>query len=95
MRIITHPRVTHNPLTGAVAWEFVSSWLAADPVWIPPATESTARVLASWTATTEVTANLVPDAQLAALAVEHGLVVHTNDTDFARFPDVRWVNPLS
>jgi predicted nucleic acid-binding protein len=37
---------------------------------------------------------LIPDAQLAALAIEHGLVVQTADTDFARFPEVRWENPL-
>jgi len=41
-----------------------------------------------------VTGNLVPDAMLAALAVEHGLTVMTADTDFARFPHVRWENPL-
>jgi predicted nucleic acid-binding protein len=37
---------------------------------------------------------LVPDAVLAALAVEHGLVVYSADSDFARFKDVRWVKPL-
>jgi uncharacterized protein len=42
-----------------------------------------------------VTGNLVPDAQLVALAIEHGLVVHSADTDFARFPEVRWINPLA
>lgn len=41
-----------------------------------------------------ITGNLVPDAQLAALAIEHGLVVHTADSDFARFPGLRWTNPL-
>lgn len=37
-----------------------------------------------------ITGNLVPDARLAALAIEHGLVVHTA----ARFPGLRWTNPL-
>jgi len=35
------------------------------------------------------------DAQLAALAVEHGLTLCSADTDFARFTDLRWANPLS
>ncbi len=39
-----------------------------------------------------VTANLVPDAMLAALATEHGLTVMSADTDFARFGEVRWEN---
>ena len=38
--------------------------------------------------------NLVPDAHLAALAVEHGLTVVTTDTDFGRFPGVTSLNPL-
>ena len=94
LRIITHPRVTTNPLTGAQAWGHVSDWLAADPTWVPPATERTAAVFAELTRSVPVTGNLVPDAQLAALALEHGLVVYTNDTDFGRFPDVRTFNPL-
>ena len=39
-------------------------------------------------------ANLVPDAHLAALALEHGLVLCSTDADFARFPGLRWRNPL-
>ena len=39
-------------------------------------------------------ANLVPDAHLAALAIEHGLLLCSADGDFARFPDLRWLNPL-
>jgi predicted nucleic acid-binding protein len=34
------------------------------------------------------------DAHLAALAIEHGLQVHSTDSDFARFPSLRWINPL-
>lgn len=72
----------------------MGSWLAADTTWIPPATERTANILAELVVGAGVTGNLVPDAQLAALATEHGLVIQTADTDFARFPDVRWENPL-
>jgi hypothetical protein len=38
---------------------------------------------------------VVPDAHLAALAVEHGLTVYSADSDFARFRNVRWINPLT
>jgi uncharacterized protein len=94
LRISTHPRVATNPLAASEAWAFVDDWLSADPVWVPPATERTARILASIVTDVGVTGNLVPDAQLAALALEHGLVVQSADTDFGRFPGVRWENPL-
>lgn len=94
LRISTHPRVTTHPLDGTAAWSHVTDWLAADPAWIPPATERTAAVYQRLLEHTPVTGNLVPDAQLAALAVEHGLVLCSADSDFGRFPDLRWENPL-
>ena len=95
LRISTHPRVTTVPLSGTQAWAHVASWLAVDKVWVPPATERTAAILGQLIDRHSVTANLVPDAQLAALAIEHGLVLYSADTDFARFDALRWVNPLS
>lgn len=94
-RIITHPRVTTDPLRGDEAWSHVSDWLAARPVWIPPATERTAAVFASLVDEVPVSGNLVPDAMLAALAIEHGLTVVSTDSDFSRFPGVRSENPLA
>ena len=40
------------------------------------------------------TGNLVPDAMLAALAIEHGIPIYSVDSDFARFADLTWINPL-
>jgi predicted nucleic acid-binding protein len=45
--------------------------------------------------THELTVNPIPDAQLAALAIGHGVPVASADSDFARFPEVRWVNPCA
>ena len=39
--------------------------------------------------------NLVTDAQIAAIAIEHDAVVHTSDADFTRFPGLRWLNPVA
>lgn len=94
VRIVTDPRVKTDPLSSERAWAYIEAWLAEGPAWIPPATERTARVLQSLVATHSITGNLVPDAQLCALAIEHGLEVMSADTDFARFPEVRWRNPL-
>lgn len=42
----------------------------------------------------DITGNLVPYAQIAAQAIELGVAVASVDSDFARFPEIRWVNPL-
>jgi predicted nucleic acid-binding protein len=62
---------------------------------VPQPTESHAEVLGSLITTHQLRANLIPDAQLAALAIEHGLTLYSADTDFARFRELRWENPLS
>jgi uncharacterized protein len=95
VRISTNPRVYVNPATGPEAWAWVEGWLACDVTWIPPATEATARVYGQLTGQLSVTGNLVPDAMLAALAMEHGLELWSTDTDFARFPGLRWRNLLT
>ena len=43
----------------------------------------------------DLRARLVSDAALAALCLEHGLAIVSADSDFARFPDLRWINPLT
>ena len=95
LRISTHPRVTTNPLTPAEAWGYVEAWLAAPTTWIPPATERTARILGELMIGHNVTANLVTDAQLAALTLENGLTLYSADGDFARFKQLSWANPLA
>jgi toxin-antitoxin system PIN domain toxin len=95
LRISTHPRATPTPLTATQAWSWVHDWLEADPTWIPPATERTAATLARLVERHQVSGNLIPDAQLAALAMEHGLVVCSTDTDFGLFDEIRWLNPIA
>ncbi|MGA7688469.1 MAG: type II toxin-antitoxin system VapC family toxin [Jiangellales bacterium] len=95
IRIVTHPRVMARPLAGADAWSFVEGWLSLDNVWLPTTTQRTAVILGRLVTDLGVTGNLLPDAQLAATAIEHGVVLVSADTDFARFPDVRWLNPLT
>jgi toxin-antitoxin system PIN domain toxin len=94
LRISTHPRAFPRPLSPATAWERVTDWLAAPVAWIPEPGPEHARVLGGLIARHDVRGNLVPDAMLAALAIEHGLTLYSTDTDFARFADVRWENPL-
>lgn len=95
LRITTHPRALAEPLTAASAWSYVEEWLACESVWIPLPTEHHAEVLAKLLAAYDVLGNLVADAHLAALASEHGLTICSADTDFARFREIRWINPIS
>ena len=95
LRISTHPRAAERPLSPEEAWSYVEAWLAADTAWIPLPTERHADVLGGILRAYQIRGNLVPDAELAALAVEYGLTVCSADTDFARFTEIRWENPLA
>jgi uncharacterized protein len=95
LRLATSARVITRPLTMAAAWRQVLQWLACEPAWIPSPTERHADVLGKLLAEPSVYGNLVPDAHLAALAMEHGLTLCSTDGDFARFPDLKWLNPLA
>jgi predicted nucleic acid-binding protein len=72
----------------------VSDWLSAPVAWIPSPGHEHARILGALVTTYDVRGNLVPDALLAALAIEHGLTLYSSDTDFARFRELRWENPI-
>ena len=95
LRLTTHPRITTEPLDPATAWGQVEEWLACDPVWIPQPTERHAAIFGDLVRRHHVRGNLVGDAHLAALAIEHGLTVCSADTDFARFTEIRWINPVA
>lgn len=94
LRISTHPRAAERPLSPGEAWQHVETWLAAEPAWVPGPTERHAEVLGSLVRDYQLRGNLVPDAQLAALAIEHGLTLCSADTDFARFAEITWEDPL-
>jgi len=94
LRLSTHGKVYDHPLTPGEASEHVNSWLAQPNVRLlvagPDHVQKVCRLLDK----AGTAANLVTDAQIAALALEYGATVHTADTDFARFPEVSWENPL-
>lgn len=95
LRIATHPRVMVRPFAAADAWAVVRAWLEVPLVWTPTATERHVDVLGTLLERHRVTGNLVHDAHLAAIAIQHGLEICSADTDFARFPEVTWRNPLA
>jgi toxin-antitoxin system PIN domain toxin len=94
IRLVTNPRVFERPASIRAAWQQVESWLAVPRAWVPRATDRHQDVLRPLMNSISKSA-LVPDAHLAALAIEHGLVLASSDGDFARFPGLRWENPLA
>lgn len=95
VRLTTNPRVFGRPQTIGAAWKQVEAWLDEESVWTPQATEQHPKILATLFERDVQRANLVPDAHLAALAIEHGLTLCSSDADFARFKGLRWENPLA
>lgn len=93
LRIVSNPKLFEGAsLVNAQAQ--VKAWLDLPITWIPNPTEEHARILSDLLAG-DAHHRLVPDAHLAALALEHGLVLCSSDGDFARFPQLRWENPLA
>lgn len=92
-RIITHPRATTNPLTAQEAWSHITDWLDADQTWVPVSGSRHRDILGRLLTAGDLRGNLVTDAHLAALAIEHGVGICSFDSDFARFKGIRWVNP--
>jgi hypothetical protein len=95
VRLVSNPRVFERPEPVADAWNQVTEWLACAGAWIPEPGERHAEILGELMRSSVTQANLVPDAHLAALAMEHGLLLCSTDGDFARFPGLRWTNPLA
>ena len=95
VRLVTNPRVFQQPLTPVEAASHVRSWLAQPCVQVldpdPNHVEDVLKLLESLGAA----GNLVTDAQLATSAMTQGAILHTADTDFLRFPGLRWFNPLT
>lgn len=94
LRIVTNPRLFEWPETLEDAWSQVEEWLDCPSVWIPQPTERHGEILKPLLVDQRLRANLIPDAHMAALAIEHGLVLCSTDGDYARFPGLRWENPL-
>ena len=95
VRIVTHARVFRHPMTANEATGHVRSWLAQPCVQVlESSAEHVVQVLELLDRAGSA-GNLVTDAQIAAVAIEHEAVIHTADSDFLRFPGLRWLNPIT
>ena len=95
VRLASNPRIFERPMSSGEAWRQVEEWLACPPVWAPEPTEHHLEVLAALMPSVGNRPNLVPDAHLAAIAIQYGLTLCSTDADFGRFKGLKWENPLT
>jgi toxin-antitoxin system PIN domain toxin len=95
IRLTTRAAVFERPLELAQAFDLVDGWLAQPPVVVLHPTSRHHIVLRRLLEPFGTAGNLVPDAHLAALAVEHGATIASCDRDFGRFAGVTWADPLA
>ncbi len=95
LRISTNPRASREALQPTIAWAMAEDWLEADPVWTPAPGAGHASILGRLVTDMDLRGNLVSDAVLAALCIEYGLDIVSADSDFARFTQVTWINPIA
>jgi len=94
IRISTNRLIFKKPLTLNQAIKRVRSWIDQPCVRLINPTESHWQIFQKMLLKGQAMANLVPDAHLAALAVEYGCVLYSTDSDFSRFPKLKWKNPI-
>jgi hypothetical protein len=95
IRIATQRGISARPMTVQEAVETVRAWLDHPRVRIVTPGERHAEILFDLLLEVGVAGNLTSDAHLAALAIEYQAELVSTDTDFARFPGLRWFNPLA
>jgi hypothetical protein len=94
LRVVTNQRLSGMGATGEQASQVVDDWLRSPNVQILTAGERHWSVLRRMLVEGSASGALATDAEIAALTIEYGGVLHTVDRDFARFPGLRWKNPL-
>ena len=95
IRVATNSRAFRNPLKPEEATAYVRAWLKQPVVQILDTGHDYVEDVLKLLEGLGTAGNLVTDAQIAALTIEYAAVLHTSDSDFVRFPDLKWFNPIS
>jgi uncharacterized protein len=95
VRIVSNPAIMRRPVTPADAWRQAREWLTCETAWTPLPGARHPELLGTLLGIRSASSRMVPDAHLAALAIEHGLTLCSTDGDFARFEGLKWDNPLA
>ena len=95
IRISTHPKLFRTPLSLEEANATVNGWMQQPCLRLIHATDEHWFYLQKMLISSQARGNLVSDAHLAALAMEHGCVLCSTDKDFALFEGLSWENPVA
>lgn len=95
IRLTTNRQILDHPLTAGAACAHPRAWLTQPYVTVLHPGDRHAEILFRLLETVGTAGNLTTDAHLAALAIEHQADLHATDADFARFPGLRWINPIA
>lgn len=95
LRLMTSRSVLAHPFSISEAFGHIHAWLERPQVEVIQPGARHLELMESLMRESQATGSLVTDLHLAALAIEHGGELHSNDSDFSRFPRLRWTNPLS
>jgi toxin-antitoxin system PIN domain toxin len=95
LRVSTRPALFREPLSAEVAFDLIADWLDQPIATIVHPGPRHLPILRGLLLPLGVGGNLTSDAHLAALAIEHGAELCSSDGDFARFPGLKWRNPLA
>lgn len=94
VRISTNHKLTRTPLDPRVAFELTRQWLSIPGVVVLQPGPRHGEILERLAVKHQAAGGLLTDAALAAIAIEHGATLASADQDFARFKELKWVNPL-
>ncbi|MGA2456181.1 MAG: TA system VapC family ribonuclease toxin [Terriglobales bacterium] len=95
LRVITNRRLPGMRVSLEQAVQVVDEWLQQPNVQVLVPPDQHWSVLRQMILEGRASGPLVSDAEIAAITIEQGAVLHTTDRDFARFPGLRWKNPLT
>jgi toxin-antitoxin system PIN domain toxin len=95
VRIATNAKALTNPFSLEEALRTIVEWLSLPNVTIIHPGLGHALLFENACRSSNATGNLITDAHLAALAIEHGCEIASCDADFGKFPHLRWINPLT
>ena len=95
VRLMSSRAVLQHPMEVAVALGHLGQWLERPAVMILQPGPRHLALLSGFCEAGVLRGALLTDAHIAALAIETQAVVHSNDSDFSRFPGLRWTNPLA
>jgi uncharacterized protein len=93
VRITTNRKVVARPLAVPEVMQRLQDWLTLPHVHVVQPSEAHFERLRAELERLGTAGNLTTDAHLATLAMERGYILYSTDADFARFPELRWINP--